>query len=123
VPAPCGLALHDVENVTAFCLGIVERKLAANGGYLRADWREELVGELLGEAGILAVRFRPELSSSFRAWAGPLLAHRVDDWYRRKLGDSRAKHRGREVSLEDAGGRLVSASHAGAVELRVTLGR
>ena len=84
--------LHDVENVDAFCSRLVEVAIAKNGGYLRADQREEVHRFLVETTVVLARGFRPG-AVTFERYASYLLLRRVNDWYRREFGDSRSKRR------------------------------
>lgn len=92
--------LHDVENVEAFCSRILSAQVKRNGGYLRPDAREEALGHLLVTAFELGDRF--ELKTiTFKQYASQILGWRVNDWYRKTLGDNRARRtRPREFSLE-----------------------
>jgi hypothetical protein len=92
--------LHDVENVEAFCSTILDIALAANGGYLRPDQREEALDFLLLTAVELGDRFRPG-HMTFRRYAGYVLRCRVNDWYRKTLGDNRAGPRPTSLSLDE----------------------
>jgi hypothetical protein len=91
-----------VENVDAFCQRVLDSALDGNGGFLRADQREEALGFLVLMTVELARRYRPG-PVSFERYAGFLLRRRLVDWYRMTLGDSRTKQpRPQQVALEDA---------------------
>src|SRR3954469_10802317 len=96
-----GARLHDVDNVEAFCARILDSVLRANGGYLRADQREEAVSFLVmvcvERAGVYRAGAVP-----FSQYAGWILARRMTDWYRSALGDLRAQtKRPRSVSYDE----------------------
>lgn len=92
--------LHDVDDVNAFASAIVQTVVRGNGSFLRPDQREEAVDFLVVEVYEIAAGYDAALTSSFRLYARWILKARMVDWYRKSLGDSRAKTpRHTDVSL------------------------
>lgn len=124
--------LHDVDNVEAFCSRILDSVLRANGGFLRAEQREEATSFLVVVCVERATVYRPG-TVPFSQYAGWILSRRMTDWYRSVLGDQRAQTK-RPLSVsydeltDEAGERgwtplsLVAESHEDEVLTRVALG-
>ena len=78
------LSLHEIDDVEAFTLAIVQRSRLE----LSHHDREDLVAYLLTECWRLSLRFEPG-GISFSTYAGTTLRGRLVDWQRKRFGRTR----------------------------------
>src|SRR5512144_1257928 len=78
------LALHDVEDVEAFCIGIFKAK----AGEIPDRDHEDAIAYLIETAWELSVEYRTG-GMAFSAYATYTLKRRLVDWQRRQYGRTR----------------------------------
>jgi hypothetical protein len=77
------LALHEIEDVEAYCACILQRSALE----LSQQEQEDALAYLIATTWELSLRYRPGIiHKGFSTWAGITLRQRISDWHRQSGG-------------------------------------